>query len=277
MALFLSNPKPRRTGSWNLNKWKFSEHYDVESDDGSEDPWQVVQFVGIGLITTFHGTTLHSIDANQISSKMWTVDCVWETLTSGDVEKSNGTAPVSRDSVFSYSTREVERIAEKDKDGNAIVNAAGDEFNPAPVKRAGAGVIICKKNFNSFDATAVDTYLFKRNSGTLFGFAANQLLCSNITAEEQKEIIDDVSYTYVSVSLEFEIDSADEHKLMILEKGFRYLNDDDELVNAVDDQQHQVSDPILLDADGHKLDTAADPVFAEREIYTSVDFSSLGL
>ncbi|MEZ6033526.1 MAG: hypothetical protein R3C17_10565 [Planctomycetaceae bacterium] len=278
MTLYISNPKPKRTGSWSAGKLQFTEHYDVESTDGTTDPYEVLEFVSSLVINVFHETVLTDIVVDQISEKIWSADCTWKTMTATEKAASpvSGTLPVSRPTVYSFTAREEEAIVSEDIYGTAILNAADDEYNPAPVRRTGSGVLIAKQNYYSFYPINVAAYLYHVNSSAIFGFAPGQVFCSHIGIEENSEIIADVQYDYVTVTFEFEIRST--WTLQILQRGFRAYNDElTEKYNITDDEGNQITEAALLDADGKKLAIDGTPVFGEYVIYPTVDFTTLGL
>lgn len=282
MTLLLTNPKPKRTGSWNAGKLTFTEHYDVESTDESHDPYEVLEYVSGLVINVFHGTVLTSIDVNQITGKIWSADCTWETITASErAQGVAGTIPTDRPTIYSFATRESEAIVDVDVDGNAIINAADDPFNPAPIRKVATGVVIAKHNYNYFYPITVANYLYHTNASPIFGFDVGQVFCTNITIDEATEVIADVQIDYVQVVFEFEIASANYWQLNLLQAGFRaYYDDGDggyDKRNIVDADGNQITDVALLDADGIILDADADPVYKAWTIYPSAEFLTLGL
>lgn len=273
MAIISCNTLPRRTGSWELNNATYSETWTIEAEAG-DDPYTILNYVW-GFITLFyHGTVLQSLTCDQIDRFNWTVTGTWKNLTPEEKEKSTQPDPLSRPVSVSYSTREYERLAELDRDGEPVNNSATDQFNPAPVTRSGKAVLIAKKNFGSFDPSIADSLVFHLNSGSLFGYAARQLLCVAISAEQQTESVDDAELSYWQVTFEFESDTEDYHKLKLVDAGYRELNEDGDLIKIRDAYGEEVAEPALLNGSGHKLDTTGTVFTIEFDMYPETDFGA---
>ncbi len=176
-----------RTANWNLEGATYTQTYDVVVDVDDDHFTVLSEFASYEAVfypgAYYHGTYLFDFAAKQLNTDaqsydghnqtaLWEVQITYKTLKPEEQEKAEQIEPLDRSPIISFQTREVEKIVEKDNAGNAICNSAGDPYNPALTKRAGAFVVIVKKNYNyplPFDPSL---YIFKTNSGSFLGYSS---------------------------------------------------------------------------------------------------------
>jgi hypothetical protein len=177
-----------------------------------------------------------------------------------------------------WDTEQREVIVDEDINGDAVVNAAGDRFDPPIVKDDDRDYLIIERSEQTFDPAIAAQYRKKLNASPFYGFAAGQVKCDKITASRDYSTLIGVFYR---VRYEFAV-NLDGWKKRVLNAGMRQLNvglTDYEpiLIEDTGGTQVPVSEPVPLDATGRALAAGGTPVWLEFDIYSTADFDALGL
>lgn len=175
----------------------------------------------------------------------------------------------------SFSTVIVNVIADKDKDGDAIVNSAGDAFDP-PVEDEDAHMVVRFRRYYPLSAEndirdKCAEFTTAVNSSPWYGAGSREWKCNSITANP--EAVGDEQFYAVDFEFEHNPDSWD---LSILDQGYRRLETGVRL-QIVDDNGSPPAQPVLLDGSGEVLDPADDPVFLTFRRRREKDFDLLGI
>ena len=188
-------------------------------------------------------------------------------------------SPLDEQPRISWSWAQFERIAERDVDDEAIVNAANDAYDPPPMRDDSRPVLQLVRNEANFDQTLADQYRDKVNSTSFFGADPGVVKVQNISAN--RVLHPDIGY-YWEVSYEFHFKSEGWH-FFILEQGMNKIVYDPGIIGDVgakekmkDRKGSELSAPALLDDLGQQLATGGTPVFSEWIVYEEVDFSVFG-
>lgn len=162
---------------------------------------------------------------------------------------------------------------EVDRFGEAILNSAGDTFDPPIDTEQVQWRLTINKWKSSFNPVTLSDYLFHTNISTFYGFAAGQVLLDAVRAKQSRRGgVDGWDTTW-----EFLCD-VDGHDLHLLDMGMRELG----LTapnHIIDSRGQLVSKPVLLDGTGFPLadPTPATAEFLDFEIYDQANFDDLGL
>ncbi len=166
---------------------------------------------------------------------------------------------------------------DQDTDGNAVLNSAGDYFDP-PIELDDSRLVLrITRNEESYDPDLTNQYKDATNSDEFWDFPPDQVKLMDRSAELQSSgdcPINDGEYW--AVSYDFEIRPEGWTK-QILDQGCKVLDDSGKLVNATDNDGQPVNSPILLDGNGKKLPEGADPVFLKKKGYKQLPFAVFGL
>lgn len=204
-------------------------------------------------------------------------DKIWiaEINYSSDVQEESQQPenPLDEPPQKGWSFAQFTRPVSKDINGNAIVNAAKELFDPAPERDDSRLVFRYQRNQPSFPHLLANQYQDAVNSDQFLGFRAGYVKCQNISADYQFK--NDVYYWSVSYEFHFRSDDEDEDdwQLHVLNQGYRELNG---LTYSVirDAEGLPLNQPALLDANGQQLDADwDDPVFLDFDIYRNLPFS----
>jgi len=217
-------------------------------------------------------------DISKISPYFYNV-----TVTYGTSEidfPTGGDNPLSEPASIDWDDAESVEPVDKDADGEALVNAVDEPFDPAPTHPFNDAVLIIQRNQAAFYAG--DKYIFGGSvcSHTFWGAPAGTALMKSIRAHYERGSI---NYWKVTYRIQFRLDRPAGvnpsqtwyHRL--LNQGYRYYDDDGQLLIAKDDAGDPVSQPILLDADGKKLAAGATPVWLLRPKYRVAAWWPLGI
>lgn len=177
---------------------------------------------------------------------------------------------------FQWSTQQFQRPYVKDRDGKAIVNSAGDPYDPPIEGDDSRWTCTMTRNVNAVP-TWLLTYIDAVNSDA---FVIDGL---NVTAGSAKvqgiqigpeRKRNDISYRQLSITLSFAKTFAKE----VLDAGFRY-KDDAERKAITNDDGSDPSAPVPLDGAGGVLanPTEDNAVYNTHEIYSEQNFASLPL
>jgi hypothetical protein len=172
-----------------------------------------------------------------------------------------------------------EQDATKDKDGKAIVNSAGQPFDPT-LKHSYSDETISISYSTTLEQSesfagirgCVNSSSVTLNIGSIDRtFGERTIKCND--AEQAGDIsLSDGTSTY-KVSLNFTVRS-DGYVDNVLDQGFYETDSDGELIQIKDKWGDSISAPVPLDGNGNQNDPNADPVFLTFKIETEADFTS---
>jgi hypothetical protein len=181
--------------------------------------------------------------------------------------------PLQRPTSIRFGFAKFERVAERDVNGQAIVNSAGSYFDPPPMMDDSRPTIVMVRNEPSFNAALAMDYQDAVNSAAWFGFPAGTAKVSQISASDHWE--NDVYYW--EVTYEFEI-RREGWTLRLLDQG-RYERSGTNVRPILDANGDPVQDPVLLNGSGSRLDNPgpSTAVFLNFDVYKQRDLNALGL
>lgn len=185
-----------------------------------------------------------------------------------------------------------------DRAGNAIVNSAGDPFDPPLTDEDSWKVLIVSLYRVNFDPLFYGPFEGKVNSLKWNKFKKRQVKCRRI---EAKKVFEGGFYSH-RIKFEFEIrfsriptinllngvvittepdDLSYAWVNWVLDRGFREKDPNDPTtIRAIRDPFYPVpiqGTPALLDGIGHRLEFTDDPVYLGFEPLREIDFTALNL
>jgi len=221
----------------------------------------------------------------------WIVTVVYSTapLKAEEKEKEDNKTPTNRKAKYQWTTNLFRESVEKDIDGNAILNSAGDGFDPPIERDASNWVVTITKNILSAPSWLLEYNNTPINDSeiTIDGVVIEEKTARLATINIGDEQIENGT-TFRVLTMQIEIKSGG-WDVDVLDQGFRYLKEPegggDKVLTEIlvkDDNKEMVkpSTPQLLDGEGGLLPTPVDPDDAEFmtfSIYKAKDFSMLPL
>lgn len=209
--------------------------------------------------------------------RKWEIDATYSSQPLTGPEKDQTVNPVNRPAKIKWRTQAYRKAVDKDINGRAIVNSAGDYFDPPPEADRSHWVAMIRKNVTAVPA-AILGYDNPVNSK---GFTIQGLTVAPKVAK-----LLDIEISDLQVEGEYEFytfDYALEFRpagwnLKPLDQGYRYKSGSDRK-NILDNSTppRPVTSPRLLDGAGNVLanPTTSNAVFLDYEIDDAKDFSIL--
>jgi len=208
------------------------------------------------------------------SAKCWKVFVEYKTPTNGKIIHGN---PTLDDPEIDISTAFEEVVAEKDKDGDAIVNSAEDPFDPPLMKKRKIRIITISENLSSYDDDTHQAYIDTINNGseTVAGktIAAYKGKIEDISCRNASR--NSYDYYIRTVKIAVWCDPQGDWRRSVLDQGANRL------VSGVSKrcivEGKQVTRPVLLDGSGGQLAKGGTPQFLSFEIESYTSWSGLSL
>lgn len=193
---------------------------------------------------------------------------VW-IVTIGYSDKHEVTEnPLLQPAQIEWNTSQFQTIAVRDAFGRAIVNSAGDPFDPPPMKDDSRWAVSVKKNVASVPFWVLDY----RDAVNIDSFQVDNVFIDIGGAKMQSLRIgvESIRNGIVYRVLAFTMHIRGSHRLFLLDQGFREIDDtDDEKRNQIlNDDGSVPTSPPLLDGAGKAL--------SNPSLTTAVTFPSDG-
>lgn len=245
--------------------------YQVITDSAFTDEFTVLSATGLPLAGSRHpsqlGVYAMGFEAQPDGSEdgMGWVITVSYGIFDPDKTQEN---PLDERPRLSWDRAQFERVVEKDTGGNAILNSAGDPFDPPVTLDDSRPVLTITRNEASFDTTLAESYKDCVNTDVFFGWPAGQVKVGAITAEEQWS--DYLNDTYVVVKYEFHFNPNGWQK-SILDQGYRAKSGATRKLILIDGQP--ATSPVPLDGSGAQLSATGTPVFLAFTVYPTAAFA----
>lgn len=186
-------------------------------------------------------------------------------LDQKEKERQEISNPLSRAAVVEWESVQYEQVAEKDRDGNGVLNSAGVAFDPPATIPASRWVIRVSKNVASVPDWVLSSNNRVNSAAVTVGgleFDAETLMLQGIKIGNLQEE-NGVEFYVFSFELHYQEDGW---ALSLLDQGYEEL-DGGSLVPILIDGERPTS-PQLLNGSGVKL---ADPVAAEDAVFLDFD------
>lgn len=159
-----------------------------------------------------------------------------------------------------------------DVNGNPILNAAFDWFNPPFMKDDDRPGFTLKRNEKAFDPTFAKQFANTLNQGIFWIFPAQWVKLKPITAE--RVLNNDIGW-YYEVTYEFEV-NPNTWAARLLNQGMRQVVSGRK-TEILDNAGNLVSEPWPLDKTGAAIPegSATEAVYLSFDVYPTADFSQL--
>lgn len=249
----------KRTGGRTVTDRTAKETWYVETDVVEEVELILAQFVSPGGI--YAGRRVESLSAAEAAdSHSWLVDVAYRSAAS-----TNPLAEPVRIS-GSQSARQVE--VEFDRNGDAILNTAGDPFQEILFAEDFDDTL--QLTFNSATVPFAASQAAKRtvNSTPILGLPAGTVRYAGMSFSPEEH---DVIGLFYSITIGLAL--ADDWKKRLLNQGFREKVNGELKVIEVDGKP--ITTPALLDNAGEKLSSSGTPVTLEKDIYGQANYVAL--
>lgn len=205
---------------------------------------------------------------------IWVVETVFSTRPVRRCETDSFEDPLLEPHKVRGGFDTFQREAIVDKDGNAILNSAGQRFRgPAVQIEDGWPTVEVEQNASWINLPFLAQYRYSVNNATWWGCAPRQIKCKTFTWER---ILFGLCFFYYRVTTSFQL-NEDTWDLHLLQEGDmvkipgtsppRYRRAKDEFEENVH---------VLLDASGNALAAGAAEVYTDKRVLPELDFSVVG-
>lgn len=294
MGIITCVRKPGTFKSSLNNLWQrtYEVQFVVETDHPQVGPMAVR--TAIGSTGTYYTNGLDPMDPNyefdqgsfvqSISVEQDGIEeCQWTaTVVYGPYDTDQfGNNPTDWKSRVSFGGERTERVIWFDRDGNAVVNSAGDRFGePITVPDHLQTLTITRNEWVSdFDPEVASAVSDTVNDATWNGYAVGRCLMGIVTTSEPQFDSTTRGYYYTVTYPVSVARSGTTWKKEILDQGFNALTGPygSSRVVMVDENGQPYSDPQALDGAGAKLAANGTPVSLPFDVYDQSDWSVLNI
>lgn len=257
--------------------------YSLESDTATEAP--LIVFAAVPTVYPYGDALLFilqldtaEVSRNPGSKYHWTANVNYSSRTpdpdkSGPA-KSGYDNPLDEPPVIKWSSGTTTEIIEKDINGVAILNSAGEPFDPPVEIQVPQPKLTISRNEASFSGTDALDYVYTVNTASFAGGAAGTVLCVGINADD--------SYSngvqYWKVTYEFLYRRQGWQK-SLLNQSMMYKTGGN-WKRITDDAGQFITDPVPIDELGQVIDRdnlPASASFLDFDVYEEKNFGDLNL
>lgn len=274
MAVTLSAPLPRREGGKAADHTRtYRRSYRARSTAGeSEAEVLDAVVVALGDVGSAHPDDASaSVQSIQVSCQSrdgtdWSVEVEYGPIRPGE------SSPLLEEPEVDWGLAAYQRIADADRDGNPIVNSAGDPYDPPLTRDDSRPLLTIVRNEATYSPLLADAYRDTVNLATFFGAPAGTVKCKSITAKRAwSPLVAGGFYWVVTYLFEFNRDGWTSRPLDI---GYRRLDGANRRQILIDGQP--ATSPVPLDGAGGVLTPGDPPVFLAFELYPEADYAAFG-
>jgi hypothetical protein len=214
----------------------------------------------------------------EIGQGVWEVECTFDNTALRPNEMNQEPWDLTPTWQWSAETIEVPLIYDAQDPTRPILNSAGEQLPPLTTPESVPVLTISRAELY-FDHIQIQSYMNRVNSQPFWGWSANQVLCSEITAQQQRK--DTTRYWQVEYRFKFWYNGGEGWRIKLLDEGTYYWTGGTKGTGTRrpfgDDAFQQVTGN--LNGSGGINTSLSTPVFITPAFnrYQSVDFNVLGL
>lgn len=256
----------------------YTRSFKLQTSLKTERAYHVGSHASLPVIGEVHpdDSTAYCVDLSVDPVEPWKG---WAVTAEYSTERALAEDPTSDPALISWNSEQFQRPAIVDKNGDAIVNSAGDPFDPPEMIDDARRVVTIQKNLASVPAWIL-TYQDAVNSDTFnvdgVSVAVGKAKMQSVTVGEL-QTRNSTSFRTVTFTIHFRYEGW---LLRPLDAGFRELDYAGTLQNIKNEGDDELPGaPVPLDGDGHALalPTPSTAVALSFDVYRTQAFSSLPL
>jgi hypothetical protein len=267
--------------AWNRT---YSRTFRVITDDKYDGARLVSRAPGIALGNIYDTTNPHtSVNEQDLQSFCMGIKvqcahvdgCTWEvTFEYGPYDPTiHPENPLDQPAEIAWTFAPFESIADEDVNGDAIVNSAGDYFDPPVMKDDSQPVLTITRNEPTFDPLLAAECRDKTNDAPFLGSAPGTVKVMDISGDRQWNA---QCQWYWKVRYEFKFDKKTWTRTL-LDQGVMELDPGGTHQQVIQNSGVPSASPSLLDGSGHVLAHGSPPVYLDFDIYEPIDFGQFNI
>jgi len=180
----------------------------------------------------------------------------------------------------SWDFRDHETVLDVDQSGNAVLNTAGDPYDPPIVIDDPRLVLTVVRNEATFNVGWALTYRNAVNSDPFAGFPPLCCKVLNISSKNQwhqdQGWYSQTNYQFEFISPQVDYDSQYGFRKRIISQGYRAISVVTGKPYHVTFKGVPVNSPVLLDKNGYLLTSSQQPYFQTFQAYPELPFEAFG-
>lgn len=279
MTITLHGIKPAtRSGRNTKGQRVYQRTYILSSTDIAENEYDVGSHPSLPYIGEVHDVDTaafcYDLEVKQTAGYVgWEVTAFWST------EWELAQVPTDDPAIIEWDSEQFQKVAVFDRNGRAILNSAGDFFDPPIMMDDSRRLCMIQKNL----AVVPSWILSYKDAINIAGFTVDGLSVAAETAKVQAVRVGSIQSrngtTFRTVSLTLCIDE-DGWDLSPLDQGFRQIGYDGSLENIRNPGDNErPSSPVPLDGAGRVLANPSplNAVYIPADVYKLKDFTVLPL
>lgn len=239
----------------------------------TETPWvygdEAVNAVGELILQSYFGAGTQvpllsiSADMETMDGTKWKVTGNYAFPDAGETSENPLNAPPQ----INWDQTQYTKLTDRDIEGNAVVNSAGDPYQDAQEIDDPRPVLNITRNIQNFSPALAYQYRNAINADPFQGAGPGEVKVMAIKADYQYDQ-QWGNYWTVSVQLQFEPLGWDRK---ILDQGFREKKNNKMV--AITTSGEAVKEPALLDGTGKVLAVGGQPVYRTHKFYPRLPFN----
>lgn len=213
--------------------------------------------------------------ADQVEPGFFRVTITYENSEFAD--NNPGQDPFSVPPVYSWSNNQLTRDIDFDFNGEAIVNSAGEPYDPTVQIKYANAVLRVTRNEIAYDHHYAFTFINHVNADTFYGVGPGFAFVNDINASSAVTNYNGFQVFYWVVNYEIEFSSFP-YQPLVLDQGFKeWPEGEDAPTNIKDAYGNDISKPALLQGDGTKAPQGYLGYWRSHPVYGTAVFSSMGI
>lgn len=275
----------QRTGSANKEGVReYVKSFLVRVDSAEDGPIKILSDLRIPqkYITTYQtitesdpGARVVEVECRQEGEGYWLWMVVCRYSSDWRDEQRNDPDPLLRPPAKSWGSKPSEEPFEEDLDGEPVVTATREPFDPPVTRRKGNRTLRITMFLPFYNPQVADEYEYSCNEQTFFGYDPGKVLLTSVTGQDHFE----GEFTCAQVTFDFEMKKDGWENISVLNQGYMEVNPGNgDLFRPILVNGQPPSRPRLLSEVGAQLDLATeDPVFLSFRAIPKKDFAKLGV
>lgn len=220
-----------------------------------------------------------TVDQDSGAPLKWIIEATYSSEPLNQSDEQQAQNPLDRPPLVKWSSTTYQLALAEDRNGEAIVNSAGDYFDPPVEASRSHWTVTIEKNVTGVPAFILGYADAVNESAIQIQGISVSPECAKLMdvslSERKSEGEGDQRVNFYTFGYTMEL-RAETWQLKVLDQGLRYV-DDDEIKQILDERSKPISSPRLLDGEGGILEdpTPGNAEWLYFDIYEKRDFSVL--
>jgi hypothetical protein len=258
----------------------YTRHFIVETDGQGVGPKAAREAIPVAIGQTYASGSesdtasfAQSIAVTELADGHQWLGTVEYGRYNSEIQALN---PLDARPKISWTWEQAQRVARKDKDGEPVVNSAGDYFVPGIEADDSRPIFQIVQNESTLFPERIEQYNHSLNESPWFGMAARKWKVAIGPATQAFNPEVPGNY-YWEVTYQFYLSREEDGWLVpVADEGMRELYEPGKKRRILDSHGEKIDEPWPLNEDGTKKAAGEELEYIKFNIYKETDFSGLG-